>query len=179
LVLTLFVLATSLSASLPWQVLGGFLPLAGFLLLVLSYLANIFENRELQAGLASLKESAEELLDQAGVNYNNALMVNEVGQAISKQAGIDEVLHHVIKALEVRLTYDRGLILLADPEKARLQFRIGFGYSEEQLSFLVDTSFSLTNPESREAFIVCFREQKPILINDFSDASVYHSTLSL
>jgi signal transduction histidine kinase/CheY-like chemotaxis protein/arsenate reductase-like glutaredoxin family protein len=179
LALTLLFLCAAVAPFYPWQVLTGFLPLSTFLLLVISYLENTLEKRELYTALSSLKETTDELLDQAGVNYNNALMVNEVGQAISKQAGIDEVLENVIKALENRLSYDRGLILLADPTKTKLEFRTGFGYSEEDLSVLRETTFNLTNRESRGVFVACFHEQKPILINDFADISSFHSSQSL
>ena len=162
----------------PLEVFTGWLPASLFLILAGSCLASRMEKSELYAALASLKESTDELLDQTGVNYNNALMVNEVGQAISKQAGIGEVLENVIKALENRLSYDRGLILLCNPDKSQLVFRIGFGYSEEQLSILKKASFNLANPESRGVFVTSFREQKPILINDFSEVSALHSSQS-
>jgi signal transduction histidine kinase/CheY-like chemotaxis protein len=159
----------------PWETATLGVPIAAVFLLVSSYLADHLENRELHTALSSLRESTDELLDQTWGNYNSALMVNEVGQAISKQAGIDEVLENVIRALENRLSYDRGLILLADPAKRTLGFRIGFGYSQEQFSLLQETSFNLGNPESKGVFITCFRDQKPVLINDFSEVSGDHS----
>jgi signal transduction histidine kinase len=159
----------------PWETATLGLPLATFFLLACSYAADHLEKKELYNALSSLRESTDELLDQTWVNYNNALVVNEVGQAISKQAGIDEVLENVIRALENRLSYDRGLILLADPAKKTLRFRIGFGYSEQQFSLLQQTSFNLGNPESKGVFVTCFRDQKPVLINDFSEVSGDHS----
>jgi len=178
----LAVLTLSLCALLalfrPWEALTVLLPASLFLLLAVSSWAGRLERAELYAALTNLKESTDELLDQTGVNYNNALMVNEVGQAISKQAGIGEVLKNVIKALENRLSYDRGLILLANPEKSSLGFRIGFGYSEEQLDVLQEASFNLSNPSSKGVFVTCFHEQKPILINDFSAVAGVHSSQS-
>ena len=159
----------------PWETGTVLVPLAAFLLLACSHVADHLEKRELHTALSSLRESTDELLDQTGTSYNNALMVNEVGQAISKQAGIDVVLENVIGALENRLSYDRGLILLADQDKTTLGFRIGFGYSEEQLTLLRETSFNLNNPESRGVFVTCFRDQKPVLINDFTEVSGVHS----
>jgi signal transduction histidine kinase len=178
LALACLILGICLAPVWPWSTLAAFLATVVFLALASSHLANELEKKDLYAALASLKDSSDELLDQAWVNYNNALMVNEVGQAISKQAGIDELLENVIKALENRLSYDRGLILLADPGRTRLGFRIGFGYPPEQLSLLRATSFNLTDPASRGVFVTCFREQKPILINDFSEVSEIHSEQS-
>ena len=161
----------------PWHLSAG-LPFLALFLLAGSYLADHFEKRELYAALANLKESTDELIEQNAVSYNNALMVNEVGQAICKQSDEDEVLENIIKALENRLGYDRGLILLAAPDKSRLRFRTGFGYTEQQLAVLQKTSFNLSNPSSRGVFITCFRDQKPILINDFAEISAQHSSQS-
>jgi len=175
-------LALTMCAALaPWhprEALTGLLPASLLLLLAGSCLASRLEKAELCAALASLKDSTDKLLDQTALNYNNALMVNEVGQAISRQAGIGEVLENVIKALENRLSYDRGLVLLSNPEKSRLLFRIGFGYTKEQLTLLEETSFNLANPDSRGVFVTSFHEQQPILINDFNEVSALHSSRS-
>ncbi|GFO59722.1 histidine kinase [Geomonas silvestris] len=154
------------------------IPTALFAFMTCSCIGNRLEKDTLVSALASLKESTDELLDQTGTNYKNAVMVNEVGQAISHQAGIDQVLENVVRALENRLSYDRALILLADPDSKRLSFRIGFGYSEEELAVLRKASFNLGNPESRGVFVTCFRERKPVLINDFSEVAEVHSSRS-
>jgi len=162
----------------PWQVATCLLPASLLVFMACSCFATRLEKAELYGTLASLKDSTDQLLEQTAVNYNNALMVNEVGQAISKQAGIGEVLENVIRALENRLSYDRGLILLSNPEKTRLGFRIGFGYTDEQLTLLEATSFNLANPASKGVFVTSFHQQRPILINDFSEVSAIHSPQS-
>ena len=155
------------------------LALLAFLFLAGSYLSERLEKREMSAALSNLKESTETLIEQIGVNYNNARMVNEVGQAISKQSGIDEVLGNVIKAFENRLGYDRCLILLADAKKKSLKFRTGFGYTDRQLEVLKNTSFNLSDPNSKGVFVVSFREQRSIFVNDFSEISHSHSARSV
>lgn len=150
-----------------------------FLFLGCSYLSERLEKKELGAALSNLKESTDNLLEQIGMNYNNSRMVNEVGQAISKQSDIGEVLENVIKALEKRLGYDRCLILLADAKKSKLAFRTGFGYSENQLKVLKSTSFRLTDPDSKGVFVVSFREQRSIFVHDFSEMSHVHSARSV
>jgi len=179
LALALLGAGASLVQLYPLQVCAVGLPLMATSLLAGSLLAAHLEKNELHAALSNLKESTDELLEQTAQNYNNALMVNEVGQAISKQTDPDEILENIIKAVENRLGYDRGLILLADPDGGRLRFRIGFGYSEAQLSVLEQTSFNLANPESRGVFVTCFREQKPVLVNDFAQISQSHSPNSV
>ena len=174
LALALLLPCAALAPFRPWETLAVSLPVTAFLLSC-SHLANHLEKKELHAALASLRESTDVLLEQSWVSYNNARLVNEVGQAISKQTGREEILETVIKALENRLNYDRGLILLADPDQTKLGFRCGFGYSEDQLALLREASFVLTASQPAEVFATCFREQKPILIDGLADASEVHS----
>jgi len=149
------------------------------LFLSCSYVSERLEKREMSAALSNLKESTDNLLVQIGMNYNNSRMVNEVGQAISKQSDISEVLENVIKALEKRLGYDRCLILLTDAKKSRLKFRTGFGYTENQLEILKNASFSLSDPNSKGVFVVSFREQRSIFVENFAEVSGDHSEQSV
>jgi signal transduction histidine kinase len=168
-----------LSCFYPWARLAETLPILAVLFFAASYLAEHLEKRELAAALAHLNESTDQLVDQIAVNYNNARMVNEVGQAISKHSDIDEVLENVVKALEKRLGYDRCLILLADQNKSTLRFRAGYGYTERQLKALQQTSFNLGDPDSKGVFSVSFREQRSIFVHDFSELSRSHSPHSV
>lgn len=149
-----------------------------FMQLSASYLAERLEKKEILSTLAGVQESTEQMIDQIGVNYNNARMVNEVGQAISTQSGIDEVLKNVIGAIEKRLGYDRCLIMLADKRKSCLRFSTGFGIHEKQLKALKKASFDLTNPGAKGAFVTCFREQKTMFV-DFSEVTHIHSEQSI
>jgi HD-GYP domain-containing protein (c-di-GMP phosphodiesterase class II) len=156
---------------LPVDHLLDYSPVAMVSLLILTLLALIgerLEKGELKKSLGSMSDSTEKLLEQIDINYNNARLVNEIGQAISKQTNIEDVLANVIQISEKRLDYDRGLILLANKEKTRLLFRAGFGYSDKQLAFLKRTEFHLDRKESKGVFVVSFREQKPYLINDIN-----------
>ena len=155
------------------------LPIASVIVLVLSIIAGRMEKLELKASIDNLRYSTDKLLEQININYNNALMTNEIGQAMSKQTNIDDILASVIQVLENRLDYDRGLILLANPEKTRLIFQAGFGYSDEQINLLKKTAFHLDRPESKGVFVISFREQKPFLINDVNELEADLSLRSL
>src|SRR4030066_1087576 len=132
------------------------------------YAANI-EGLELRAAIENLKGTGDKLLDQINMNYNNVLTINEVGQALSKQIDTSNILEEVVHILENRLDYDRGMVFLADQQKMRLIYQAGFGYTYEQFSMLKTTEFHLDNPESKGAFIVSFREQRPVMIGDVED----------
>ena len=71
------------------------------------------------------------------------------------------------------------MIMLANREKTRLMYTIGYGYNPEHREYLENIEFHLDNPNSRGAFVVSFRNQTPLLINnideitkDFSPRSV-------
>ena len=54
----------------------------------------------LTGAIDNLRKSTEELLEKQGINYNNALLVNEISRALSQQFDIDGILTEVIKSLE-------------------------------------------------------------------------------
>jgi len=126
------------------------------------------EKEALQERLDNFKNSTDELLAQIDLSYNNALVTNEIGQAISRQTNIEDILASVILVLQNRLDYDRGLILLANQNRSELLFRAGFGYPQEKIDSLTKTIFHLDRPESQGVFVVSMREQKPFLVNDIN-----------
>jgi putative nucleotidyltransferase with HDIG domain len=142
------------------------LPLSAFFVLLLTIHAGNLERQELNAAMINLKDSADQLVEQINVNYNNALLVNEIGLAISKHTDVDDILHNIVKILERRLDFDRGMILLANEDRTRLVFHAGFGYTNEQLLTLKAVSFHLDKTESKGVFAVSFREKRPFLISD-------------
>jgi hypothetical protein len=119
------------------------------LLLLLSVLGEHFERRDLVATINKLRESMDTLLDGANDNYNHALMINEIGQAISKQIQIDDILFRVNEVFRKWLDYDRGLILLQNKDKTLLEYRDGYGYREDELNLLKATSFHLDKGGSK------------------------------
>jgi HD-GYP domain-containing protein (c-di-GMP phosphodiesterase class II) len=170
---------TTVYLSLNTPALGTFMPI----LTVLALLFLVFkQKREMDAfkrRLDNFKDSSDKLLEQINQNYNNALVTNEIGQAISRQTNIDDILASVVQVLEKRLDYDRGLILLANPSRTKLLFRAGFGYPAEQIQSLTNTTFHLNRPDSQGVFVVSMREQKPFLVNDINELDGHLSLRSL
>jgi HD-GYP domain-containing protein (c-di-GMP phosphodiesterase class II)/Tfp pilus assembly protein PilZ len=163
----------------PWITIKYLLPTSIILIILIASLENYYEKNEFKATLENLKDSTDILLEQINLNYNNSRLTNEIGQAISKQMDIDDILANVIQILDNRLDFDRGMILLSNPEKNRLVYRNGFGYSDEQANLLKKTAFHLDRPESKGVFVISFREQKPFLINDFNEIQSSLSSQSL
>jgi len=135
----------------------------------MAYKAKTMEAFELRRSLDNLFDSSEKLIEQMNINYSNSLMNNEIGQAISSPTEVDDILINVTQVLEKRLDFDRGMILLADRDRERLLFRMGFGYNSEQLHMLNSTAFHLNKPGSQGVFVVAFHDQKPFLIDDVTD----------
>jgi len=144
------------------------LPLSLVVLLALSWYLARLNVAELQVAVSNLQTSSDELIQQIETNYENSLLVNEIGQALNRQLEIGGLLKHIAAALEKRLDYDRGLIMLANPTKTRLHFQAGYGYDQEQLAMLEKADFHLDNPRSQGVFVMAFREQRPFLLSDLT-----------
>ena len=157
------------SFNTPFITLTVLLPAALVIVLVFSLIFVRLEKRELKTSLSHLKNSTDPLIEQININYNNALMTNEIGQAISNQTNITDILLNVVQVFNKRFDYDRCMILLADPQKKWLQFRTGYGFTEDQQKFLKQAAFHLDQPQSKGIFVVAFREQKSFLINDINE----------
>ncbi len=151
------------------ELLVNLFPLFMSIAFVFAYIVAKNELKELKASLNNTNDSTDSLLEQINSNYNNALMINEIGQALGRYSNRDEILSNVIRTMEKRLEYDRGLILLANTEINRLILYDGYGYSAEQRDQYYSMSFNLDRPQSKGVFNICFREQRPILVNDIND----------
>jgi PAS domain S-box-containing protein len=136
---------------------------------VLAYYSELLEKRMLAKTVETQKEAAKDSLFESNIRYNNALLVQEIGQATLKILDIDRLLTTVASVMEKRLDFDRGMIMLADREKRRLHYSAGYGHTPAQEEVLRHTEFNLDKPESKGVFVLAFREQKPFLINDIGE----------
>jgi HD-GYP domain-containing protein (c-di-GMP phosphodiesterase class II) len=126
------------------------------------------ERKELVAAVGNLRDSSEALFEKVRNSQNRAQLISEVGITLTRQKDASSILVRVAQVLEEGLDYDRGMILLIDKESNSLNFKAGFGYSEEDLAILRNLSFRL-RPESRGVFVECFRTQKAFLVNDLDE----------
>ena len=145
------------------------LPFSAALFFGITIIVERLEKDEVKSILTNLRDTSDKLIEQIETNYNNSRLTNEIGQTITSQTNISDVLTKVVKSFRKRLNYDRGLILLANPSRTRLIFRAGFGYTADKLELLKKSAFHLDKPDSKGVFVVCFKEQKPFLINDINE----------
>ncbi len=127
------------------------------------------EKAELIKTIKTQGDAAKDLLGEADIRYNNAVFVQEIGQAISTILDIDKLIRTVVSVMQKRLDFDRGMIMIADKKKAHLTYRNGYGYDRELEEVLRNTGFHLGNPRSRGVAVEAFKKQKPFLVNDISE----------
>jgi PAS domain S-box-containing protein len=171
LLLFSFLASLGLFPVLPVMTWAALPLLCALLVMALSVYSGHLENKELIKTIQTQGDAARDHLDEMNIRYNNALLVQEIGQATSTILDRAKLLNIVIKIIEKRLDFDRGMIMLANEGKTRLLYTAGYGYNEEQEEFLKQTEFHLDRPESKGMFVVAFRDQKPFLINDLAQDS--------
>ncbi|UCF92561.1 MAG: PAS domain S-box protein [Desulfobacterales bacterium] len=143
--------------------------LAAFVITLLSFNALRLEKKALIRTIETQREVAQDSIAESNIRYNNALLVQEIGQATSKILDIERLLTTVAQVMEKRLDFDRGMIMLANREKTRLRYGAGYGHTVAHEESLRQTEFSLDKPESRGIFVLAFREQKPFLVSDINE----------
>jgi PAS domain S-box-containing protein len=124
------------------------------------------EKKELVATIETQGNAAKDLLDEMNNRHSNALLIQEIGQAVTRILEVDRIVATVVGVMEKHLYFDRGMIMLADSTGKRLKFIAGFGYDREQEKILQMTEFNLGNSRSKGHFVRCFNEQEPFLVND-------------
>jgi len=127
------------------------------------------EKKELEENTESKANAADQLLDQINIRYNEALLIQEIGQAASSILDINKLLKYIVEMLEKRLDFDRGMIMLANKERNHLIYTVGYGYNPELEDYIKKIEFNLDKPHSKGEFVLSFKEQKPILVNDVKD----------
>jgi HD-GYP domain-containing protein (c-di-GMP phosphodiesterase class II) len=148
---------------------GYFLTGSTTFLFGLAYVSKRIELAELRSKTDAFETTTDNFFHQIDVNYNTTVIARKVSEVINSKMTIEETVEGTIEAIRELLEFDRGLILLANREKTKLQFKSGYGYNRGFQEMLHNTDFSLTNPHSKGVFVVSFKEQKPFLINNVED----------
>jgi len=135
----------------------------------ISYYFEQLEKKDLSKTVKAQQDAVKALLDQINIRYNDVQLVKEIGQATSMLLDTERLLKAVVEAMQNRLDFDRGGIWLANREKSRLVYRVGYGYNADVEEVLKKTDFNLDKPHSRGVAVQSFREQRPFLVNDVSE----------
>lgn len=136
---------------------------------VLFFYSEHLEKRELVSAVETQGNAAKDLLDEINTRYNNALLIKEIGQATSTLMDIDQLLKSIVDVMENRLDFDRGGIWLADKNKRKLFFKVGYGYESNMEQILKTKHFTLDNPNSKGVAVQSFKLKKPYLVNNIRE----------
>ncbi len=151
---------------------GTALWLAVLLLLLkslgIAMVALFLDKQELVRTITHQGGTAQKHLDDINARYNNTLLIQEVGKAISSILNPADLFSSVVTTICNRLDFDRVLILLADPKNRRLRYADGCGFGEDA-AIVRKLDFRLDNPESKGIFVRSFREQKPFIVDDIEE----------
>ena len=143
--------------------------ISAFITLNLSYYIENLEKKSLIKTNETQSESAHDSIVESDLRYNDALLVQEIGQATSNIFDINQLLRTVAGVMEKRLDFDRGMIMLTDKKETKLRYFTGYGQSPNEEKILKNTTFHLDNPESKGVFVLSVKEQRPFLINNISE----------
>jgi len=188
----LYIISWQKTASMIWKRVRNYFSVLGLILclaalnivgtvywdgLILSYVVILIgitlqverlEKKDLLAIIDNQADASELLLDEINSRYNEALLIQEIGQAASAMTDVDKLLQHTMKSLITRLDFDRGMIMLANEQKTLLIYSVSYGYNPKDETYLENTKFHLDNPNSKGAAVEAFRKQKPVLVNNVS-----------
>lgn len=139
------------------------------ILSVVSFYKEYLVKNELKAKFQSMGESSSLLMKQINITYNNAMLMQKIGQASSSILDTDTLMEHIMASIEECLDFDRGVIMLANKERTQLVYKDAYGYDQSKKYLAQNISFHLDNPESRGHFVLAFKEQRPFLVNDLKD----------
>jgi signal transduction histidine kinase len=146
------------------------LPVAVSIVLGLNWFARTLDIRELHRTIEKLRGASDDLGEQIEINYENSLLVNEIGQVLAKEYDVEGLFSEVANILQKRLGYDRGILLLPNNEKTKLQFQAGYGFQDNESEIIENIAFNQKVPHQKGLFTGVFATQKPALFNSIEDA---------
>jgi len=129
----------------------------------------------LNRSIESQQSISEKYITQFELRYNELTLIKEIGEAASSIIESQKLFSFITDALQKRLQFSRGMIMLANPEKTKLLYTAGYGYTPEEETLLKNMDFNLTNPQSKGIFYLAYRDQKPFLISNVNEIKDYFS----
>lgn len=138
----------------------------GLMLFAVTCLGLYLESRDYRGRIEEQAHTAELLIAESNARYNDATLIQEMGRAIASSIDIDQLLETVVTIMKNRLDFERGCIFLADETKTRLVFRAGYGLDQDQGDLLRKTHLHLDKPHSKGPLVVCFKEKRPIFVDN-------------
>lgn len=148
---------------------------AGMGLMLICLRASHLQAQELSKKIQKQGNAAEDYIKEVDYRYRGAMLVQKIGQATSMILDVKRLVRVIIRNIEHYLDFDRGLIMLADLKKNRLEFAAGYGFDEQMTDLLKKMHFRLDHTGAKGLFIQTFHRQRAILVDDID---VYQDSFS-
>ena len=129
----------------------------------------------LNRSIESQQSIAEKYITQFESRYNELTLIKEISEATSSILESQKLFSFIADALQKRLQFSRGMIMLTNPEKTKLLYTTGYGYTPEEETLLKNMDFNLTNPQSKGIFYLSYRDQKPHIISKVNEIKDFFS----
>ncbi len=164
-------LATGLFFILPLQAWSIATAAMACLSMLVPLISSHFEKKELTQTLSDHLASIQEPEADADLMYNNALVVQKLGQETAKVFDLEKYLKTVMEVMKTRLGFDRGAILLHDKARDRIRLAAGFGYTQEEQALLNNAIDHLDIPHYERFTKTLLKKGKSFLVNDLPELS--------
>ena len=137
------------------------------------------KNAFLEELLEQQGDTASEHIKEIKKRHENTALVNQIGKATSSLRDLDELLTKIAAIMQEMLDFDRGGIWLTSRDRSLLEFKAGYGYDKDKEAFLHKTPFHLAKEQSKGPFVLAFKRQEPILIENLEEYAKDISARSL
>jgi len=137
------------------------------LILVLAsfLLKDWIENKLINTVKDDTTKAYKKLMTEIENTYSQSQVVLSAAESISNE---NNVFDKVVEILYKQLGYNRGVIMLVNEEtQRRLCYKKSFGYNENEIkAWNEQKGFDVSRDNSEGAFVVAYREKRPIWISD-------------
>ncbi|MEA2102855.1 MAG: ATP-binding protein [Thermodesulfobacteriota bacterium] len=147
--------------------LSGFLGLVA-LVLGMSWYVEILGNTELRKNVKNQGDTAGQLFDEIEKRYNDAVLVQETGQAISMIMDTAKVHHVIMDTLKRHLDFDRGVIFLVSEDQKKLVYSAGYGCKKETEQALKAKAIDIRDLDSGVSDPGVLHQQHPFYMEEDS-----------
>jgi len=161
-------LAGGLFFVLPASIWGVLIASLAALAMIFSLLSGYLEKKELAQTLSEHLARIKEPQIDADLMYNNALLVQKLGQETARIFDLETYLQTVMDVMGARLGFDRGAILMVAKHDEAFRVTASFGYSPDEIQLLNSAEEYLADPQYKRFTVTLLQEGKSILGNDFA-----------
>ncbi len=165
-------LAAGLFFGLPLQAWGVSVAALAVLSLAVALLSDHFEIQALKTTLEDYAVRIEEPHADSDLMYNNALLVQKLGQETAKVFDLKQYLITVMAVIKTRLGFDRGAILLLNHTSGRIKLEAEFGYNQAEQALLNGAAGHLDQSHPERFAATLLEKRQSILVNDLASVSV-------